>query len=259
MPLSLRRRLPALLLVAASVAATTVAAAETAVVAGADGRTGRLIVRELLAGGYQVRALVRAAGPAGSAFPPAVEVVVADARQPATLAAPLAGAAALVISIGGRRGEPGNGPEQVDYQGVANLAAAAATARLGRVVLISSAGVTRDDHPLNARFDNVLRRKAQGEQALRAAGVTYTIIRPGGLTDADPGPGGVRLEQGDRGTGFVPRADVARIVVAALRAPAAANRTFEAYAAGGAAPTDWNRLFGALAADPTPGENPDVR
>jgi uncharacterized protein YbjT (DUF2867 family) len=123
---------------------------------------------------------------------------------------------------------------------------------VGQVVLVSSAGVTREDHPLNRLFDDVLRWKARGEAAVRAAGVPYTIVRPGGLTDADDGPGAIRLDQGDDGTGFIPRADVARLCVAALREPAARNRSFEAYAAGGPAPVDYPRLIGALAADAPP-------
>ncbi len=251
------RRLPALLIVLATTLLAPFAAAPAAdapagpvVVAGAGGRTGRLVVRELVAAGYGVRALVR--DPAGASFPAGVEVLSADVRDPAALAAPLAGARGLVISIGARRGEAGNGPEQVDFGGVRNLATAAASAGVGQVVLVSSAGVTREDHPLNRLFDDVLRWKARGEAAVRAAGVPYTIVRPGGLTDADDGPGAIRLDQGDDGTGFIPRADVARLCVAALGEPAARNRTFEAYAAGGTAPVDYPRLFGALAADAPP-------
>jgi uncharacterized protein YbjT (DUF2867 family) len=262
------RRLPALLLALAAVLLAPFAAADAAdapaaaaaagpvVVAGAGGRTGRLVVRELVAAGVRVRALVR--DPAGARFPAGVEVLAADARDPGTLAAPLTGASALVISIGARRAEAGNGPEQVDFGGVRNLATAAAAAGVGQVVLVSSAGVTREDHPLNRLFDDVLRWKARGEDAVRAAGVPYTIIRPGGLTDADDGPGAIRLDQGDDGTGFIPRADVARLCVAALREPAARNRSFEAYAAGGPAPVDYPRLFGALVAD-TPPETTDGR
>lgn len=261
------RRLPALLLALAAALLAPFAAAPAAdapavapagpvVVAGAGGRTGRLVVRELVAAGFRVRALVR--DPAAATFPAGVEVLAADARDPATLAGPLAGASGLVISIGARRGEAGNGPEQVDFGGVRNLATAAAAAGVGQVVLVSSAGVTREDHPLNRLFDDVLRWKARGEDAVRAAGVPYTIIRPGGLTDADDGPGAIRLDQGDDGTGFIPRADVARLCVAALREPAARNRSFEAYAAGGAAPADYPRLFGALAAD-VPPETADGR
>jgi uncharacterized protein YbjT (DUF2867 family) len=223
------------------------AGAGTVAVAGASGRTGALVVRELAGAGYQVRALVRE--PADAPLDAGVEVVVADARQPATLGPALAGTTALVIAIGSGQGDGANGPEQVDYRGVQNLAAAAAATKLQQVVLVSSAGVTRDDHPLNRLFGNVLQWKARGEAALRSSGVPYTIIRPGGLTDADAGPGGIRLEQGDKGSGFIPRADLARVCVAALREPAARGRTFEAYAAGGPPPTDWSKLFTALAAD----------
>lgn len=258
MPLRLRRLTAVLcLLLGALAGALPAAAAATGpvAVAGADGRTGRLVVRELLAAGYAVRALVR--DPPGGGFADGVDVVQADAREPASLQPALAGATALIIAIGAAPGDAANAPEQVDYRGVQNLATAAAAAKLGQVVLVSSAGVTRDDHPLNRLFGNVLQWKARGEDALRAGGVPYTIVRPGGLTDDDDGAGGIRLEQGDAGTGFIPRADVARIAVAALGEPSARGRTFEAYAAGGPPPADWAKTFNALAVDAagTPGES----
>jgi uncharacterized protein YbjT (DUF2867 family) len=252
------RRLTALLcmLVAALGGALPAgAAAGLVAVAGADGPTGRLVVRELLAAGYGVRALVRDRAAGG--FAAGAEVVQADVGELASLGPALADATALVIAIDAGPGHAASTAGQVDDRGVQNLAAAAATARLGHVVLISSAGVTRADHPLNRYFDNVLQRQARGEDALRASGLPYTIVRPGGLIDADAGAGGIRLVQGDAGTGFIPRADVARIAVAALGAPAARGRTFEAYAAGGPPPADWAKAFDALAADVaiTPGES----
>jgi uncharacterized protein YbjT (DUF2867 family) len=85
---------------------------------------------------------------------------------------------------------------------------------------------------------------------VRASGVPYTIVRPGGLTDKPGGQSGVRLEQGDKGTGFIPRGDVARVCVAALKSLAARNRTFELYSAPSAGPDmDWEAAFGKLAAD----------
>ena len=102
---------------------------------------------------------------------------------------------------------------------------------------------------LNKMFDNVLLWKAKGEAAVRASGVPYTIVRPGGLTDKPGGQSGVRLEQGDRGTGLIPRADVARVCVAALQSPEARNRTFEVYSAQTPPDVDWNAVFGKLAAD----------
>lgn len=215
-------------------------------VAGATGRTGRHVVTTLKDQGYDVRVLVRDTATARPLLGEGIEYVVADVRQPATLASALAGATAVISALGSSRKDPGNGPEQVDYQGVKNLADAAAAARVGQIVLVSSAGVTQEDHPLNRMFDNVLRWKAKGEEAVRASGVPHTIVRPGGLVDKPGGEGGLRLEQGDRGTGFIPRADVARVCVAALESPAARNRTFELYSGPGSPPSDWNAVFGAL-------------
>lgn len=248
MPSRLRRVTALLCLLAGVFAGAPPATAAGAVaVAGADGRTGRLVVRELLAAGYAVRALVR--DPAAGGFAAGVAVVPTAAGESPALAGALAGAAALIIASGTGPGDATGPPEQVDYRDVADLAAAAAAAQLGQVVLVSAAGVTRADHPLNRFFGNVLQWKARGEDVLRASGLPYTIVRPGGLTDVDAGAGGIRLEQGDAGTGFIPRADVARIAVAALAAPAALGRTFEAYAAGGAPPADWAQTFNALVAD----------
>lgn len=56
----------------------------------------------------------------------------------------------------------------------------------------------------------------QGEEALRASGVPYTVVRPGGLTGDPAGQARLVAAQGDRGSGRVGRADVAAVCVAAL-------------------------------------------
>ena len=224
-------------------------AGDLVLVAGASGRTGQQIVRELQAAGYRVRALVRDADTAKAMLGDTVEYAIGDVRQRSTLDVALQGVRYAISAVGATRKDPANSPEFVDFQGVRNLADAAAAAKLDQLVIVSSSGVTHKDHMLNKMFDNVLLWKAQGEAAVRASGVPYTIVRPGGLTDKPGGQNGVRLEQGDRGTGFIPRDDVARVCVAALKSPAARNRTFEVY--GGQPPpvTDWDALFGKLTAD----------
>jgi len=65
---------------------------------------------------------------------------------------------------------------------------------------------------------------------LRSSGVPYTIVRPGGLSNAEGGKAELTYSQGDlpkRSPGTVSRTDVAAICVAALAAPAAQNTTFE--------------------------------
>lgn len=224
-------------------------AGDLVLVAGGTGRTGQEIVRELQAAGYRVRALVRDASTAKAVLGDSVEYAIGDVRQRPTLDAALLGVRYAISAVGATRKDPANSPEFVDFQGVRNLADASAAAKLDQLVLVSSSGVTQKDHMLNRMFDNVLVWKGMGEAAVRASGVPYTIVRPGGLTDKPGGQNGVRLEQGDRGTGFIPRADVARVCVAALKAPAARNRTFEAFGAQTPPVTDWDALFGKLAAD----------
>ncbi|MEQ1801213.1 MAG: SDR family oxidoreductase [Gammaproteobacteria bacterium] len=226
------------------------AAADLVLVAGATGGTGQQVVRELAASGYRVRALVRDAAGARAVLGDSVEYATGDVRDRPTIDAAMRGARYAISAIGSTRQDPANGPEFVDFQGIRNLAEAAAAAKLDQLVVVSSAGVTQEDHPLNRMFGNVLIWKGRGEDAVRASGVPYTIVRPGGLTNKAGGESGVRLEQGDRGTGFIPRADVARVCVAALKSPAARNRTFELYSAPSAGPdTDWDAAFGKLAAD----------
>ncbi len=221
-------------------------------VAGATGQTGQLIVSELLASGYEVRALVRDTTKARKVLGDKVELVQGDVKDPATLTAAFAGTDAVISAVGARGAKGPDRPEAIDYEGVRNLVDAAVAARSRQFVLISSRSVTQPDNPLNKLFGNVLIWKLKGEDALRASGVPYTVIRPGGLTN---GPGGnldLVFEQGDtvRAQTTITRADLARIAVQALRYPEARNRTFETSAQPGAPVTDWRAKFAALRPDP---------
>ena len=54
---------------------------------------------------------------------------------------------------------------------------------------------------------------------------------------------------GDRNDGGIGREQLAEVLVRSLLTDAAIGRTFELFAAQGAAPTDWDGLFGALTQD----------
>jgi uncharacterized protein YbjT (DUF2867 family) len=82
----------------------------------------------------------------------------------------------------------------------------------------------------------------------RRCGAAYTIVRPSWLPD-EPGGGGVRVEQGDRGDGEISRDDVAAACVAALADRNAHGKTFELYADLEASAADWPAIFARLAAD----------
>jgi uncharacterized protein YbjT (DUF2867 family) len=220
-------------------------------VAGASGRTGQHVVEQLVARNYRVRALVRDAARGKDLFPGVVEVVTADVRDPAALGKALKGARFLISAVGagGMKPEPGNGPEEIDFQGVANLANAAKAARLRQVVLVSSAAVTKaESYPL-AFMRPILAAKFKGEQALRASRVPYTIVRPGGLIDEPGGRSAVTFMQGDQALGRIPRADVATVCVEALGRKSALYKTLEIVSGKQGESNDWARDFAALARD----------
>lgn len=219
-------------------------------VAGATGKTGSRVVAELQARGFPVRAFVRNAAKAAERLGPEVEVAVGDLRDPTSIAAALDGVGAIINAAGsGVPAADDNMPEHVDFEGARNLAEAAAAAGVDHHVLVSSQGVTHDDHALNRMFNNILVWKRKGEEAVTASGVAYTIVRPGGLNDEPGGIQKIAFDQGDKSEQgrIISRTDVARVCVAALEHDDARNKVFEIHGAGVEAETDFAAEFAALA------------
>lgn len=218
-------------------------------VAGATGGVGGQIVRKLMARGAAVRILVRDVAKARSLFGtnPALEIVQGDTRTPEMLRPAVAGVRAVICATGSTTPNSDNTPEKVDFEGVRNLVTAAKIAGVDRFVLVSSIAVTKPDHPLNA-FGQVLTWKLRGEDSLRGSGLTYTIVRPGGLTDAVGGQAALRFDQGDRIMGMTPRSDVAEVCIQALDRPQAYNVTFEVIQAEGPS-GEWDAWFADLRPD----------
>jgi len=217
---------------AADVADSGAAEPPVVLVIGATGRTGAPILAAL-GDDYRIRALVRDVDRARAKLPANVTLFGGDVRQPETLTSAFEGAQFVVSAVGARfvgqgdLDDPMNTAEFVDYEGVKHLAEASHAAGVKHFVLISAMGVTDPEHPLN-RFNNIMTWKLKGENALRASGVPYTIVRPGGLSDEPGGTLGTLVAQGDdQGPGQTNRIDVARICVRALTDPAARNVTLE--------------------------------
>lgn len=237
-----------LFVLATTAMAATAGTPGTALVAGATGETGRLMVAGLRKEGYAVRALVRDPAKARELLGDQAELVQGDVKDPATLGPAMQGVSVVLSAVGPGAATGPDRPEAIDYHGVKNLAEAAATAKVQQFVLVSSRGTTQEDNPLNKIFGDVLKWKLKGEDALRASGVPYTIVRPGGLVNEAGGQASISFEQGDvdRGQIKIARADVATICIQALKYPEARNRTFEVSATPGSPPADWRALFAAL-------------
>jgi len=205
------------------------------VIAGGHGRIAIELTRMLGERGDAVRSLirnpdhadeVRAAG--------AEETVVCDLEQSGTdRIAEAVGAADVIVFAAGAG--PGSGPERketMDYGGVVKLLDAAERNGIGRFVVISSMGAD-PAHEGEETFDVYLRAKGKADEAVRASGLDYLIVRPGHLTD---GPQRGTVAAGESvGRGEIPRADVAAVIATLLRDPAPA-RTIEVV--GGSTPIE---------------------
>lgn len=143
-----------------------------------------------------------------------------------SLEAALAGMDAVISAAGATPNLDPLGPFKVDYLGTTQLIDLAGAAGIQRFVLVSSLCVSRLLHPLNL-FWLVLFWKRRAERYLQSSGLSYTIVRPGGLrSDRTRVP--LKLTGPDElFDGSLPRLQVAEVAVEALINPAAANRIVE--------------------------------
>ncbi len=221
-------------------------------VAGATGGIGQEVVDQALEKGYRVRALVRDEAKARMLFGDRVQYVVGDVREPRSLKRAVKGVDQVISALGANvQRDPENSPERVDYAGVKALAQAAQAAGVSQFILVSSMGVTHPDHQLNAMLDHILSWKLKGEDAVRATGIHYTIVRPGELTNEPGGRRGVRIMQGDPvdGEGSVSRSDVAAILVSAIARQDLYGKTFEVVGDHARPRIEWASLYNGLQPD----------
>lgn len=213
-----------------------------ALVAGATGETGRRIVTELIKANIPVRALVRNLEQARTILPPEAELVLGNVLKPDSIRDAIGDCTVLLSATGARPSLDPTGPFQVDYQGTKNLIDVAKEKNIEHFVMVSSLCVSRFFHPLNL-FWLVLFWKKQAEAELEKSGLTYTIVRPGGLKNEDS-PDAVVMSKADSlFEGSIPRTKVAQVSVAALSQPEAKNKIVEIVARSQAPSRSWDELF----------------
>jgi uncharacterized protein YbjT (DUF2867 family) len=195
-------------------------------VAGATGETGRRVIQELMQRQIPVKALVRDAAIAKTILPSEVELTIGDVLDPVSLRAAIADCTALICATGARPSFDPTGPYKVDYEGTKNLVQVAKEQGIQHFVLVSSLCVSQLLHPLNL-FWLILVWKKQAEDYLRASGLGYTIVRPGGLKNEDNSDPVVMQSADTLFDGSIPRAKVAQVCVEALLQPSARNKTVE--------------------------------
>ncbi len=214
-------------------------------VAGATGATGQRVVQILCDRQIAVRALVRDLEKARSLLPAAVELVQGDVGAKETLATAMADCDAIICATGAKPSFDPTGPYQVDYIGTKNLVNAAKSQHIQKFVIVSSLCVSKLFHPLNL-FWLILYWKQQGEDYLKNSGLTYTIVRPGGLKN-DQTAGPLVMSKADTlFDGSIPRQKVAEVCVEALFQPAAENKVVEIICQSTATSKNWEELFASV-------------
>jgi uncharacterized protein YbjT (DUF2867 family) len=143
---------------------------------GGSGFVGRHVVRALVQRGYRVRVAVRRPDLAGFLQPLGtvgqIHAVQANLRYPASVAAAVQGADAVVNLVGILQEGGRQSFAAVQANGARAVAQACAAAGIGRVVHVSAIGAARDSRSLYARS------KAEGEAAVQAAVPGAVVLRP---------------------------------------------------------------------------------
>ena len=212
-------------------------------VIGANGKTGTKCVQDILSRNMPVRATSR-----GGVYNEAVSEqanpllmpTVCDVTVPSTVNSAVKGSRAVIFAASASK--QGGTPSEVDNIGLKNVATACIANGIPHLVIVSSGGVSKPDSSiykfLNLVGKGIMEEKIKGEDTVRSMyanngkeGVTYTIIRPGGLTE-EPirGVAEVALNQGDTKSGRISRYDVAKLCVEATFYPElTGSTTFECY------------------------------
>jgi uncharacterized protein YbjT (DUF2867 family) len=195
---------------------------------GATGRTGRHLVSQASALGWQVHVAGRDKDRLFD-LTGATEAAVVDLTDPDHVVDVVKRAApdAIVATVGGAL--PGG--RLVDEFGNNAISDAAARGNVRRLVQISSLACG-DSRPfaserIIAAIGPVLEAKTRAEDHLRRLDLDWTIIRPGGLTESEATGGGA-LYDDPRVHGRISRADLAALVLQTVAAATTHRLTLSA-------------------------------
>ncbi len=199
------------------------------VIAGGHGKIALILERLLADRGDQAAGLIRNQAHVADVRQAGAEAAVCDleAASAGDVARLLSGADGVVFAAGAGPGSGALRKDSVDRAASVLLADAAERAGVRRLVQVSSMGAGQPPRPGSDEvWAAYIAAKTAAEADLRSRDLDWTILRPGGLTDA-PATGRVRLAVPPVPRGTVPRADVAAVIAALLGEPGTWHQTLE--------------------------------
>lgn len=195
-------------------------------VVGANGQIGKQVV-ELLkeSGEHTPLAMVRKQEQAAHFENLGVETVLASlADSVGKIAEAISGCDAIVFTAGSGGH---TGPDQtllIDLDGAVKTIEAAEQTGVKRFVMVSALGANQRE-----KWNEAIRpyyvAKHYADRLLVQSDLTYTIVRPGGLLNEE-GTGKVAIG-GNLTRNTIPRADVAKVIVASLTEERTYNQAFD--------------------------------
>ena len=198
------------------------------VIAGGHGQIALILERLLSARGDSVAGFIRNPAQIADLQAAGAVALVLDLEKASVdeVAGHLRGADAVVFAAGAGPGSGAARKETVDRDAALLLADAAEAAGVDRYVMVSAMAADPQATADDEVFQAYLRAKGVADDAIRSrAGLNWTIVRPGALTN-DAGTGRVAIAE-STGRGSIPRADVAAVLVAVLDEPRTAGRSFD--------------------------------
>ncbi len=206
--------------------------------AGASRGVGQEIAKCLTQQNKNVKALLRSEDARPELEAMGIKVVMGDALDAAAVEHAMLGDEPICAVISTIGGLPKDG-ERADYLGNKNLIDAALKAGVQKFILVSSIGsgesVVAIPPQALATLKPVLIEKEQAENYLMASGLTYTVVRPGGLK-SEPATGNGVLTEDYKVAGSIHRPDVAQLVCQCLDFDASNNKILSA--------VDRNQMYG---------------
>ena len=192
---------------------------ENILVAGANGTTGKKIVNLLATSQYFTPvAMVRKKEQEEQFAQRNIKTVLADLEEDVAHTVHNIDKVIFAAGSGGKK------VKEVDENGAKKLIAAAEKQNIKKFVMLSSMGA---DHPEKADdLQEYLEAKHNADEYLKQSKVTYSIVRPGTLTD-EKGSGKIELKHKLNKRGEISRDDVAQTLVRVLHDTAEVDDTFE--------------------------------
>jgi uncharacterized protein YbjT (DUF2867 family) len=179
-------------------------------IAGATGKTGRIVARKVQAEGHEPVALVRESSNQ-SVLPEGCETRLGDMTDlPADVAS---GIDAVIFAAGSGSQTGDDATRAIDRDGAMDLVDKSALSGVRRFVMLSSKGAEAPDEAPEG-MQNYLQAKRMADDHLRAASVAHVILRPVSLTD-EPARGEIALGDSVNPDGKVSREDVADLLTRA--------------------------------------------